>query len=89
MKTPITDKALERTQGLFRASSAANGFTDTVRLLELDRAALMGALQMMFDCELMGGDQRQGLGPDKPGTSPVAKARAALSAARANFPDQP
>jgi hypothetical protein len=58
-----------------------------MRRLELDRAALMEALQMMLGCELMGGDQREGL-PGQTGTSPVAKARAALSAARANFPTE-
>ena len=42
---------------------------------------LLEALQIMLGCELMGGHQREGLGPDKPGTSPVAKARAAIAKA--------
>ena len=42
---------------------------------------LLDALQMMLGRELMGGDQREGLGPDKPGTSPVAKACAAIAKA--------
>lgn len=47
---------------------------------------LLEALQMMLGCELMGGDQRKGLGPDKPGTSPVAKARAAIAKATGETP---
>ena len=42
---------------------------------------LLHALQMMLGCELMGGDHREGIGPDEPGTSPVAKARAAIAKA--------
>lgn len=42
---------------------------------------LLEALEMMLKCELEGGDQREGLGPDQPGTSPVAKARAAIAKA--------
>lgn len=41
---------------------------------------LLHALQMMLGCELIGGDQRDGL-PDEPGTSPVSLARAAIDKA--------
>lgn len=42
---------------------------------------LLEALEMMLKCELDGGDHREGLGPDQPGTSPLAKARAAIAKA--------
>ena len=42
---------------------------------------LLEALEMMLKCELEGGDQRERLGHDQPGTSPVAKARAAIAKA--------
>ena len=35
-KTPRTAEALRRTQGMFRAASAANGFTDHARQLETE-----------------------------------------------------
>ena len=42
---------------------------------------LLEALEIMLKCELAGGDHREGLGPDQPGTSPLAKARAAIAKA--------
>ena len=42
---------------------------------------LLEALETMLKCELEGGDQREGLGPNQPGTSPLAKARAAIAKA--------
>ena len=83
MNTPITDDALDKWAC---GGTSSETIIPAMRRLELDRAALMEALQMMLGCELMGGDQREGL-PGQTGTSPVAKARAAISAARANFPN--
>ena len=42
---------------------------------------LLEALETMLKCELEGGDYREGLGPDQPGASPLAKARAAIAKA--------
>lgn len=65
-----------------------DGFNGEDANAQLAAAApeLLAALQIMLGCELMGGDQREGLGPDKPGTSPVAKARAAIAKATGQTP---
>ena len=38
--TPRTNKAIMRTQGMFRAASACNGFTEHARELERELAAV-------------------------------------------------
>lgn len=47
--TPLTAAALAATQGMFRAASAANGFTNHARTLELKNAALRHALTEIRD----------------------------------------
>jgi hypothetical protein len=43
---------------------------------------LLEALHLLAGCIVMGGDPYEGLGPSKPGTSPIAKARAAIAKAK-------
>ena len=43
---------------------------------------LLEAIQLLAGCIVMGGDPYEGLGPSKPGTSPIAKARAAIAKAK-------
>jgi hypothetical protein len=80
--TPETD-AMETVWSDLGVMAVPSGFA---RRLERQRDGLLEALQMMLGCELMGGDQRQGLGPDKPNTSPVARARAAIASVKGGQP---
>ena len=80
MNTPITDAAREsmesiRPDGAYRIDH----FAKTARRLELDRAALMEALEGFIEeqCEARPTEYSFALGA----------ARAALTAARANFPE--
>ena len=56
--------------------------TDFARRLERQRDGLLEACELLLGCVLMGGDPREGLGPDKPNTSPVSRARAAIAAVK-------
>lgn len=88
MKTPITDAAW-RQMGAMTWSSTAQEMLKVARKLETDRAALMEALveclawtHRAVDLEVSGTMQLAQKGS-------VRRAESALSAARANFPDQP
>lgn len=80
MKTPITDRRAfnvcpwKGTHDLNPKGTCIDA--NTARRLELDRAALMAALEAVHRVSAMGSEEE-------------AIAWTALSAARANFPEQP
>lgn len=76
MKTPITDAILSHTKGIPEYHAKLE---DTARRLELDRAALMEALEEFIEeqCEARPTEYSSALGV----------ARQAIAAARANFPE--
>lgn len=73
MKTPITDDA---------ANDSIVKVYETSKRLEIDRAALMEALEDLIDSPQP--DEREG--EFGRGTTPRKRAAAALTTARANFP---
>ena len=82
MNTPITDDAWYHNADHISAVDAS-----LARLLETDRSALMEALQEWLKTEDASEDYFVSTGMKREPDHPVvAKARAALSAARANFP---
>lgn len=81
MKTPITDAAW---QDWIATGSASQSLARPMSYLEADRAALMGALAEALEDMV---DDKSRL--RKPRWTAYRKARAALSAARANFPTTP
>jgi hypothetical protein len=54
--------------------------------IQKERDNLLEALQLLEGCIVMGGDPYEGLGPSKPGTSPIAKARAAIAKEKGEAP---
>jgi len=83
MKTPITDKFSDYPRDFLPSDKLIHA--DLARRLELDRAALMEALEgavSLFDYSSLD----RGIGTATPDGIKRLKARSALSTARANFP---
>ena len=87
MNTPITDTAKRTYQAHDPRDNWSYVDADVAQRLEIDRAALMEALEEWLKTEDASEDYFVSTGMKREPDHPVvAKARAALSAARANFP---